>query len=409
MTWYVGGQLVDGTGRDPVRADLCVEEGVVVAVGAAPAGAEAVDVTGLTLTPGLIDAHVHLGVASPLQDLLGHRLSVAEIAADIFANAAQTLDAGFTTVRDVGGIDGGVAGAIAKGKVRGPRVLQAGPIQCQTGGHGHTAADWEPTGLWHVHHVPGLFGLSLLSDGPDSMRANVRETFRRGADFLKLCVTGGVVSTHDDISDTQLTVEEIGVAVQEAAARGTYVTVHAHNNAGIRNAVAAGALCVEHGSDIDEETAALMASHGVAHVPTLTVVEQLLRSAEAVGLPAHIADRAALVHRSQIEAVAISRAAGVTVGLGSDLIGPDQTGRSEELLLRSRLEDPMAALVAATSTNARILRIADRVGTLEVGRAADLVAWRSDPLEDATVFTDRDQAVLVVKGGAVVKDLRLAG
>lgn len=406
MTWYVGARVVDGTGRDPMVMDVCVEDGVITAIGSAPAGAGVVDLEGFTVTPGLIDAHVHLGIASPIQDLLGHKLSVAEIAADMFSNAAQTLDAGFTTVRDVGGIDRGLVNAIASGKVRGPRVLQCGPIQCQTGGHGHLAADWEPTALWETHHIPGLCSMAMLSDGPEAMRANIRETFRRGADFLKLCVTGGVVSTHDAITDTQLTIDEIAVAVQEASARGTYVTVHAHNNAGIRNAVEAGALCVEHGSDIDEQTAALMASRGVAHVPTLAVVEQLLRSAESAGLPAHIADRARTVRQGQIDSVLISRAAGVMVGLGSDLIGPDQTGRSEELLLRSELETPMDALLAATATNARILRIADRVGTLEIGKAADLVAWLSDPSENPKVFTDRDQAAVVVKAGVVVKDLR---
>jgi imidazolonepropionase-like amidohydrolase len=405
--WLVGARLVDGTGRDPVDGvDLLVEDGRIAALGAAPVGTDVIDLTGFTITPGLIDAHVHLGIASPVNDLLSHRLSVAEIAADMFNNAAQTLDAGYTTVRDTGGIDAGLAKAIAAGKTRGPRVLQCGPIQCQTGGHGHLAADWEPTSLWEAHHIPGLCSLAFLSDGVEEMRKNVRETFRRGADFLKLCVTGGVVSNHDQITDTQLTVDEIAVAVQEAEARGTYVTVHAHNNRGVRHAVQAGAKCIEHGSEIDEQTAALMAQHRVAHVPTLLVVEQLLRSVETVGLPAHIMARASLVQQIQIEGFRASRAAGVRVGLGSDLIGPDQTGRSEELLIRSDLETPMDALVSATRINSEILQISKETGTLELGKLADLVAWRTDPLEEPKTFTDRDAAVLVMKAGQTVKDIR---
>jgi len=405
--WLVGARLVDGTGRDPVEGvDLHVVDGRVATLGKAPAGADALDLAGFTVTPGLIDAHVHLGIASPVNELLGHTLSVAEVAADIFSNASQTLDAGYTTVRDTGGIDGGLQKAIASGKVRGPRVLQCGPIQCQTGGHGHFASEWEPSSLWEAHHVPGLCSLAFLSDGVEEMRKNVRETFRRGADFLKLCVSGGVVSSHDKVTDTQFTVDEIAVAVQEAEARGTYVTVHSHNNRAVRNAVRAGVKCIEHGSEIDEETAALMAANGVAHVPTLTVVEQLLRSIETVGLPASIKERALLVRQGQIDGFKASRAAGVMVGLGSDLIGPDQTGRAEELLIRSELETPMDALVAATSTNADVLRIGDQTGTLEVGKLADVVAWRTDPLENPKAFMERDQAALVLKAGAVVKDIR---
>ena len=405
--WLVGARVVDGTGRDPVDGvDIQVVDDRIAALGKAPAGASAVDLTGFTVTPGLIDAHVHLGMASNYTDLMSYQLSVAEIAANMFNNAAQTLDAGYTTVRDTGGIDRGLQQAIALGKVRGPRVLQCGPAQVQTGGHGHLCAEWEPTSLWETHHIPGLFSLALLSDGVEEMRKNVRETFRRGADFIKLCVSGGVVSTQDNISDTQFTIDEIAVAVQEAEARGTYVTVHSHNNKGIRHAIQAGAKCVEHGSEIDEETAALMAANGVAHVPTMTVVELLLRDIDTVGLPRHIVDRALTVRQGQIDGFMASRAAGVKVGLGSDLIGPDQTGRSEELLIRAELETPMDALVAATRTNSEILRIADDTGTLEVGKLADLVAWHRDPVEDAKVFTEREQAAVVVQAGVVVKDIR---
>jgi len=405
--WLVGARLVDGTGSDPVdNRDLHVVDGRIAGIGSAPASADTIDLTGFTVTPGLIDAHVHLGIASTINELMSHQLSVAEIAADMFNNAAQTLDAGYTTVRDTGGIDAGLAKAIAAGKVRGPRVLQCGPIQCQTGGHGYYAAEWEPSSLWETHHIPGLCSLALLSDGVEEMRKNVRESFRRGADFLKICVTGGVVSSRDKITDTQFTVEEIAVAVQEAEARGTYVTVHAHNNRGVQQAVRAGVKCIEHGSGLDEETAALLAENDVAHVPTFAVVEQLIRGAEAVGLSAGIKDRALLMRQGQIDGFRASRAAGVKVGLGSDLIGPDQTGRSEELLIRAELETPMEALVAATRTNAEILRIADQTGTLEVGKRADLVAWCTDPIESPKAFTQRDQAALVMKAGAVVKDIR---
>jgi len=405
--WIVGATIVDGTGRDPLHGKaIHVLEGRIAAIGEAPAGAATVDATGLTVTPGLIDAHVHLGLSSDINASLRHELSVAELAADMFNNCSQTLDAGFTTVRDTGGIDAGLARVVAKGKVRGPRILQCGPIMCQTGGHGHFAADWEATAHWGGHSIPGLRSLSLLSDGPDEMRKNVREAFRRGADFIKMCVTGGVVSTHDALTDTQFTVEEIAVCVQEAAARGTYVTVHAHNNAGVRNAVEAGVKCVEHGSEIDDETAALMAANGVAHVPTLAVVEALIENASTAGLPGSIADRIGVASQGQIDGLLASRKAGVKVGSGSDLIGPNQRGRGAELTLRAGIENPMLALQSATQINSEILRIADQVGTIEEGKVADLVAWSSDPLDNPKLFGDPDQAYVVVQSGRVVKDIR---
>lgn len=405
--WLHDALLVDGTGADPVRTGVLIEDGLVARIGgAAPAGAEVLDAQGQVVTPGLIDAHVHLGLSSHLGALGSYGLSAAEIAADMFANLSSTLDGGFTTVRDTGGIDGGLVRALASGKVRGPRVLQCGPVQCQRGGHGHFAPTWEPTELYCGHGIPGLMHFALLSDSPDEMRANVRESFRRGAQFIKMCATGGVMSTHDNLSDTQLTVEEMAAGVHEAKARGTYVTMHAHNNAGIRQGIEAGVECVEHGSQIDEETAALMAQRGVAFVPTLTVVEEIAGDSTHLGVAATFADRAAVVWKSAKDAVRAAAEAGVLIGSGSDLIGADQLARGRELLLRAQIHDPMTALVSATRDNARVLRIDDEVGTLEVGKAADLVVWSRDPLADPAVFADRSAVQVVVQSGLVVRDAR---
>ncbi|WP_134661640.1 MULTISPECIES: amidohydrolase family protein [unclassified Amycolatopsis] len=399
----VGATVVDGSGRDPAEVTVTVEDGVIAE---SDASGERFAADGLTMTPGLIDAHVHLGLSSPIEPQFAFRLSTAELAADIFATAGAALDAGFTTVRDTGGIDGGVVTTIAKGKVRGPRVLSCGPVQCQTGGHGYYGAEWEPTERWSDHHIPGLCALSMQSGNANELRSNVREAFRRGASFLKLCVTGGVVSSHDQLTDTQFTSEEIAVAVQEAAARGTYVTVHAHNNEGIRNAVEAGVRCVEHGTDIDEPTAALMAAHDVALVPTFAVVEQLLRDTASTGLNESIRERVLGVRERMAEALAVAKKAGLRIGLGSDLIGPAQHHRGEELALRAGLETPMDSLVAATKTNAEILGLAGEVGVIAPGFQADFVLWNGNPLENPQLFSDPANAIVVVQAGRVVKDLR---
>jgi imidazolonepropionase-like amidohydrolase len=241
-----------------------------------------------------------------------------------------------------------------------------------------------------------------MSGNADELRKNARESFRRGASFLKLCVTGGVVGGPDRLGDTQFTTAEIAVAVEEAAARGTYVTVHAHNNAGIRNAVRAGVRCVEHGTDIDEPTAQLMREHDVALVPTFAVVEQIMDPG-SLDVDPSTRDRLAGARRRMANALEISRAAGVRIGLGSDLLGPEQYRRGEELRLRAELESPMQALVSATSVNADILGIGDTVGMLRVGMAADMVAWERNPLDDARVFADPDMAAIVVKAGRIMK------
>jgi imidazolonepropionase-like amidohydrolase len=221
-----------------------------------------------------------------------------------------------------------------------------------------------------------------------------------------MCVTGGVVSSHDKLTDTQFTTEEIRAAVEEAAARGTYVTVHAHNNDGIRNAVDAGVKCVEHGTDIDEETASLMAENGVAMVPTFAVVQTLVEHSEVIGLAPHIAARVAGVMDRMSAATLAAVDAGVRVGSGSDLIGPNQTFRGLELVIKAELLDPMAALVSATRTNAAILGVADRLGTVEVGKTADLIAIDGDPLTKPELFNDPGRVVLVVRDGQIVKDTR---
>ncbi|SEP39379.1 metal-dependent hydrolase family protein [Amycolatopsis saalfeldensis] len=407
--WLVGATVIDGTGADPVpRQAILVEDGRITALGGTPpAGAEVVDLAGLVVTPGLIDAHVHLGLSSDVDKLTTTRqLSVAELAADMFANCRQTLESGFTTVRDTGGVDQGIERTVASGKLPGPRIIHCGPILAQTGGHGYLGADWDSAEDWDSRQIPGLVSLSLVSDGPDAVRRNAREAFRRGAMFLKMCVTGGVVSRHDKLSDTQFTHDEVAAAVAEAEARGTYVTVHAHNNAGLRMAVEAGAKCVEHGSAVDEETAELMAGHGVALVPTLAVAHALRADATEAGLPPEIGARVGNVIDGQAAAIRAARAAGVLIGSGSDYVGPKQEHRGLELVLRSEIESPMQALVSATRDNARVLRIDEEVGTIEPGKIADLTVFGADPLADPRVFDDPAQVKAVIQGGRVVKDIR---
>ncbi|MFI8871364.1 amidohydrolase family protein [Streptomyces sp. NPDC053707] len=184
------------------------------------------------------------------------------------------------------------------------------------------------------------------------------------------------------------------------------MTVHAHNNEGIRNAVEAGGRCVEHGTSLHESTAALMAARDVALVPTFAVVEQLLHDTAGAGLTESTRDRVEGVREQMTKALAAAKHAGVRIGLGSDLIGPAQGRRGKELSLRAALETPMEAIVAATRTNAEILGLSGQVGVITPGAQADLTLWNGNPLEDPELFSDPNNAVLVIQAGQIVKDLR---
>jgi len=406
---FVGATVIDGLADAPVSdCAVRVEGGRIAAVGdRGPInGADVVDLSGLTLLPGLIDAHVHFGHSSEMRAVLTMELSIAERAADIFRTLREAIEAGFTAARDCGGIDHGVLRAVGRGLVPGPRIWASASPLVQCGGHGHLGSPFLPPDETFHFRVRGLTAVGRISDGPDEVRKAARECFRQGASFLKMAVTGGVVSISDNLADTQFTVEEIAVAVQEAKARHTYVTVHAHNTAGVHNALAGGVECIEHGTGIDERTAAMMADSGAHLVPTLAIARVMEESFDDLGLPALIRDRIGGTYKGMVEGMLAARAAGVLVGSGSDLIGPRQNRRGLEIALKARVLGPMAAIQSATSVNAKIMRVDDQIGAIVPGRFADLVALDFDPIAEPDLFDNPDRAVLVVKNGEIVKDIR---
>jgi imidazolonepropionase-like amidohydrolase len=403
-----GATVIDGLGADPLPRGYVLAEGDKIAdvgVGDGPHG-DLIDLSGLTLLPGLIDAHVHIGYSSEMRAVLNMEVSIAERAADIFRTLRETLDSGFTAVRDCGGIDHGVMRTVSRGLVPGPRIWASASPLVQCGGHGHFGSPFLPPDATFHFRVRGLTAVGRISDGCDEVRKAARECFRQGASFLKMAVTGGVVSIADSLDDTQFTVEEIAAAVAEAHARHTYVTVHAHNVAGIHNAIKGGVECIEHGTGIDEETAALMAAGHVNLVPTLAIAQDLVENFERQGLPPQIRDRVGDTMRGMSDGLLAAREAGVLVGSGSDLIGPVQNRRGLEIALKARLIGAMESIKSATSVNARIMRVADKIGSIEAGKFADLVAVDFDPLAEPELFDDPARVVLVVKGGQIVKDIR---
>jgi imidazolonepropionase-like amidohydrolase len=400
-----GGIVVDGTGRDARHADIFLDRGRFTAVRQASSNVHAsqdnLDAAGLTVLPGLIDAHSHLGLLGPLMSG-----PAALTAARIFRNCELALEAGFTTVRDVGGLDGAVAEAIGSGLVRGPRILPSGPIICRTGGHGDHSPAFFGLPTPESAGIAGLTKMACPVDGPDAMRAATRTALRRGATQLKLCVTAGFDDYEDrSFAGTELCLEELKAAVEEADAAATYVTAHAHHARGIRHGLEAGVSCFEHGTFLDEETAQAMAAAGAMLVPTLAVVH-VLTDGSVPSVPEHMTERARLFEESMLVSMKLARDAGVVIGSGSDFTGVEQNRRGLEISLRAGIVGPMEAILMATSANARVLRRADLVGTIEPGKLADLVAVEGDPLLEPELFDDPARVRLVVKDGVVVKDTR---
>jgi imidazolonepropionase-like amidohydrolase len=343
-----------------------------------------------------------LGIVST--DMLGvERTPAVVLALRITRVIEETLDAGFTTVRDAGGIDGGWARAVESRLLRGPRILPSGSMLSQTAGHG----DWRPrfSDGGPPRSVPGLFAFPELCDGVDAVRRAARQQLRRGATQLKVMASGGAMSPADELDHTQFTVEEIAAAVHEARAAGTYVLAHAYGPRAIRNALEAGVRSIEHGNFIDEATADAIKARDAWLVPTLATYEMIDKHGPADGVPERNLRKIRQALARGEEAVAIARRAGLRIGSGSDLLGSMQGYKTRELSLKAKVLGSVGAIVSATKVNAEMFGIGERVGTLEEGKWADVILVRGNPADDITVLENAENVRLVMKQGKVLKRL----
>lgn len=404
-----GGRLIDGRGGDPIEdAVVVIEDGRITTAGSAAAvrvrsGARRIDVGGLTLLPGLIDCHVHLvAEIRPTQVEHSERLSERFYRGIPFAKA--TLDSGVTTARDAGMTPAGMRIAIDDGIFPGPRLLVAVNILSQTGGHG----DWTmASGLnpaWVSSDLP-----AGIADSPDEMRKAARAMIRAGADWLKLCSTGGVLSPLDPPDTPQFTVEEIAVAVYEArAARLGGVMAHAIGAEGIRNALHAGVRSIEHGYMIDDEGIARLRDSDAYLVPTLHALRSVQERADANpgSMPTWAMAKLDTVVEAQKRSLPEAIRAGVKIAMGTDCgVGFHGTNAREIGLLVEAGMTPMAAIEASTRVAAELLRRSDVIGTIEAGRIGDVIAVDHDPLGDPDRIGDPATVRLVLKDGKVAKDL----
>jgi imidazolonepropionase-like amidohydrolase len=341
------------------------------------------DVAGATVLPGLIDAHVHVVV--PTMDL--GRVATMPLTL-IALHAAKALEAmlrrGFTTVRDAGGADGGLAAGVERGLVRGPELLRCGRALSQTGGHGDTRARSAAPASCACELVET--GIAVLADGPDAVRRAAREQLRAGASAIKVMASGGVASPTDPLWLEAYTEAELEAAVEEAARWRTYVLAHAYTPGAIRRAVEAGVRSIEHGNLLDEPTAALLAERGVFLVPTLVTYWAIAEHGAAFGLPGWALDKVHEVLDAGRRSVDVARAAGVDLGFGTDLLGEAGVFQSRELSLRAEVEPAADVLRSATAVNARLLGREGDIGVVAEGARADLLVVDGDPTADISLL-----------------------
>ena len=389
----VGGTLVDGTGREPIHDSVVVVCGTKIETSGRqnqvllPADCSTVDVSGMTVMPGMFDCHVHISYTSyHLEDRLATPRTL-----EVFQTARmmqRTLRAGFTSIRVPGpNVDPGFRLAAEMGLIDAPRLILAGRL-AQIGGHFDS---YHPSGV----QLP--FSGAEVCTGVAEAQAGARRILRAGYDFIKICTTGDL---QDPLDHTQWTMEELRAIVYEASARGKAVMAHAQGTQGIKNAIRAGVWSVEHGGRLDDEAIQLFLDTGTYLVPTLFVVEDIQKRGAEMGVPTTQIKYREFGHFHS-ESFQRAARAGIKIAVGTDAIDEGAHGRNArelELMVRYGFT-PMQAIVAATKTSSEVCRVNDKVGTLEPGKLADLLVVKGDPLGDIAILQDQERLMIVMKEG----------
>jgi len=349
------------------------------------------DLHGMTLLAGLIDAHVHVtAVTADLARLA--EWSPAYVTARATHVLAGMLRRGFTTVRDVGGADYGLAQAIEEGYLEGPRLLFGGKALSQTGGHG----DVRGPGRQAYDPCHCCSGLGVVCDGVEEVRKAAREEIRGGAHHLKLMLSGGVASPTDRIDSVQFSREEIRAAVEEAEAANLYVAGHAYTSRAINRGLECGVRSIEHGNLMEDSSLPLFKERGAFYVPTLVTYSALAARGREFGLPEHSHQKVFEVLDAGLHALELAHRAHLPIVYGTDLLGGMHEEQLSEFTIRRQVQPPADLLRSATTVAARLLRMEGQVGVVAPGASADLLVVEGDPLQDIGVLTDPQHRLKLV-------------
>lgn len=398
----VGGRLIDGISNEARQpAVVIVEDEVIEAVGGEGlivAGARRIDLRGATLLPGLIDAHVHPTIEGDDYQTKHLRFSSAYKALHALAAVQNCLEAGFTSLRFAGEADVhygimDLRRAIDEGLFTGPRLTGAGHYISISGGGGD---------INFASPEQHLIADGLVVDGVDEMRRAVRREVKYGSDWVKLLVTGAFMSAGDNPKDVHLSDEELAVAMEEANRLSVPVMAHAHSAEGIKMAIRAGARSIEHGTFLDEEGVSLLVEHGTYLVPTMYIGDYYIEEMADSEAQKKMVELSKKYRDEFFENIGRAIDAGAKVTVGSDFSCIDAQLNTREFgsLVEAGMT-PMQAIKAGTSLNAELMGWEDRLGTIEPGKLADIIAVPRNPLDDITAL---EEVVFVMKGGEVVRD-----
>ncbi len=381
--------------------NLRIENGRICEISSSAVGKaeRTLDLRGRVLMPGLCDAHVHVVAATAsFPDLL--KWSPMYVAARAGEILSAMLMRGFTTVRDCGGADFGLAQSIEEGYLTGPRILFSGHAISQTGGHGDMRGPGEN---WDSCFC--CAGLGRVADGVPEVRRACRDEIRKGAHFIKIMAAGGVSSPTDRISSTQFSEDEIVAAVQEAEAAETYVAAHVYTARAANRALRCGVRSIEHGNLIDDSTIDLLLAQDAFLVPTMSTHEMLAIEGVAAGMPKDMCDKVHDVVEAGHKTHAHAHSRGVKMVFGTDLLGSMQRHQLLEFKIRSAFQTPAELIASATATAADLFQMTGDIGEVIEGARADLIVVEGDPLADIEVLRNPDRHLkLVMKDGTVFKD-----
>lgn len=403
-------RLFDGHSEEcPEGMWLRVADGLIQEISDKPldaANARVIDVTGRTLMPGLIDAHMH-AYASHVNVQRIEEVGEPYRTAHGVRMLGHALDCGFTTLRDVGGGDHSLALAISEGLIRAPRFFYSGKCLSMTGGHGDMRRQ-EERPRYSASCACGVFNsFAKIADGVDECIRATREELRQGAHCIKIMGSGGVASPTDPLWMNQYREDEIRAIVNECTERRTYVAAHCHPNSAVKRCVEYGVRSIEHGTLMDAGTAKFVAQHGAYVVPTLVTIFALVELGEKLGFPPESLAKAKAVYGAAVEGLDHMRTAGVKVGYGTDLLGTTYVRQCREFTIRSEVFSPLELLRQATSINAELMMMEGQLGCVKVGAFADLIVVDGDPLKDIGLLADDGKRLTtIVRAGEVVKHLQ---